>query len=77
MCVICLTKFRKDQVCKESDTLIRCDTCLISIPLRYYKDLPPRPHECRLCHRPFDKDEFPSNNAKICYDCLHTEEGMR
>ena len=33
-------------------------------------------HECRLCHRSFDKDVFPSNNAKICLDCLHTEKGM-
>lgn len=76
MCVICLTKFKQKQVHDDCPSVFPCDECLISIPLRHYKDLPPPPHECRLCHRPFNKDEFPSNNAKICLDCLHTSEGM-
>lgn len=50
MCVICLSKWfcgigkpRKGQKKRPTCTgtfLTQCDECLISIPLRYFKDLP-------------------------------------
>jgi len=30
-------------------------------------------HVCRKCGRPFLSEEFPSNNAKTCFDCLHED----
>ena len=51
MCVICLSKWfcgigkpKKGEPKKPRCTgefLTQCDECLISIPLRYFKDLPP------------------------------------
>lgn len=40
LCVICLTTFSCYGGRCTRKFLTQCDTCLISIPLRYYKDLP-------------------------------------